>query len=432
MKALLKLIQGITKIGSTYPKAAEDASELICAATTLSSNADVDAFNGKLMRLGSEYSINGETLLSLTRLASEILRQKNGVVAGSSSATLIHNGDDSSLSRTGSGGVRLEEAPVGGVGGRPSEGESDEDEEEEEEEPADSAQRQQRRKKKRAPYKFMKEVKALEAEEWMRCNTHSWVRTSGGALLKNGGRSYTYYKCNLHVGGCQKKWRTHTALDGTLTVVEKGAHTKNAVCKILPGIHPQVRHHVTRLAGLGLPPYSIKCEANSNAAEEDPNVRKASTPQVRSFLKAEAKRMRKLFPIDTLAQLREWAEQRQITENGPKWETQPRTEMFVPPGGIFTDPKAPCVVLTTKALLENAAVIVTVAVYYGIMMDGTYKLHRGGFTVLTVGTVSLERKRGKIVQSFRPIALCFAKSESESTYAVMLRAVAAGVEVLCG
>eukprot|EP00918_Siedleckia_nematoides_P023253 GHVU01050166.1.p1 GENE.GHVU01050166.1~~GHVU01050166.1.p1 ORF type:complete len:723 (-),score=90.20 GHVU01050166.1:1438-3606(-) len=232
--------------------------------------------------------------------------------------------------------------------------------------------------------------------------------------------------------GCEARMRINEMEDGGINVARKNAHLKNAVRRVTTGIAPEVRQHVETLAGLGLPPYTVKCQANEEARKDDYDGPDATTPQIRNYLREKARRMRKEKPLGTICQLREWAESIQVTEPGPAWEGRSASTPFVPPGGISTAAEAPCVVITTKGLLQNGAAVAVATTKYGVMVDGTYKLHRGGWTLLIIGTVSLNHQRGKIVQSFRPLGVCFSKSENEIAYTVFMTSVVIGLKDLFG
>jgi hypothetical protein len=59
------------------------------------------------------------------------------------------------------------------------------------------------------------------------------------------------------------------------------------------------------------------------------------------------------------------------------------------------------------------------------MLDGTWKLHSGGWVLITAGVISLDWKRedSRLSQSFRPVAYCFAESENHDAVALLLNAV---------
>eukprot|EP00918_Siedleckia_nematoides_P044479 GHVU01097273.1.p1 GENE.GHVU01097273.1~~GHVU01097273.1.p1 ORF type:complete len:537 (+),score=67.33 GHVU01097273.1:309-1919(+) len=412
-QSLVDLVTSLNEIGRIYDVDSGEVRNILKSVTSVSSKEEVEALYGRLVAFGKNNGVSRKQVMQLIQLAGEIYEESEADEASA-------EGGEQRVVRGATG-----QSPASRRQQHQIEVENRGTKEEEEDASSDSDGGGNRATAaKRSRYRYITTIKKEDAEEWEERNKGAWLRKSGGSCNKSGSRPYKYFMCNQH-DGCTARLRTQMAVDGSMAVGEAGKHRIGATDRVAPGVPAPIRPHVRRLSGLGLTPYSIKCKANETARDESNYTgRDATTPQVRNFLKAEARRMRRKRPLHTLAQLQEWAEEIGIAEGEQAWEQLPRTKMFVPPGGVSTDAATACVVLTTKALLENAAVLVRVTLFYGVCIDGTYKLHRGGWTLLVCGCVSLNRRRGCIVQSFRPLAVAFAKSESEGTYSRLLRATA--------
>eukprot|EP00918_Siedleckia_nematoides_P030432 GHVU01065940.1.p1 GENE.GHVU01065940.1~~GHVU01065940.1.p1 ORF type:complete len:381 (+),score=50.73 GHVU01065940.1:155-1297(+) len=174
-------------------------------------------------------------------------------------------------------------------------------------------------------------------------------------------------------------------------------------------------------------PFVIKCAANEAARKDNYTGPLALTPQVRNYLKALGKRLRDQHPIKTNVDLQKWGESNQMTELGAAWTALSEHQMFVLPNGVFEDPNEPCIVFSTKALLRNGVAAARSGRGFGVQVDGTYKTHRGGFPLLVIGTTKIVMRGQEYVHAFLPIAIAFAKSESISTYRVLMGATAAAL-----
>eukprot|EP00918_Siedleckia_nematoides_P072064 GHVU01157428.1.p1 GENE.GHVU01157428.1~~GHVU01157428.1.p1 ORF type:complete len:520 (+),score=34.80 GHVU01157428.1:92-1651(+) len=286
-----------------------------------------------------------------------------------------------------------------------------------------SPKRSDSRKLPRAKYGPATKYTGVKADEWKALEGPKWIRESGGAATSR----FVYYRCRLHVD-CNAKIRIESVSDGiqvceadNLPHKERPEYRKNA------GVPAALRVLVQQYLGTGMGPFGIKTNVNEEARRIQYTGPLVLTPQIRNYLRNLSARLRKHSPIRTHAELREWAELLQDSTQGDKWATLGGDVMFVPPEGVFSDVQCPCVAVTTKGHLENAVAATKREGGFGISIDMTWKVHRGGWGVQVLGTDQLIKKGNDFVHKFLPIALAFAKSESISAYRVLLLSVKAAL-----
>ena len=134
--------------------------------------------------------------------------------------------------------------------------------------------------------------------------------------------------------------------------------------------------------------------------------------------------------LDTCSDLMEWSASRLFPDS---IDICPLDALYVLPQGYRADLKA--VVFSSRNVLSNLKRAFTGRPRgFSIMIDGTFKLHYGGFTLITAGVTTLAwSSRGSgLSQSFRPAAYCFASAESGDMVRLLLEAMKASCEKFFG
>ncbi|EGZ27902.1 hypothetical protein PHYSODRAFT_471116 [Phytophthora sojae] len=88
------------------------------------------------------------------------------------------------------------------------------------------------------------------------------------------------------------------------------------------------------------------------------------------------------------------------------------------------------VVVTTRTLLRNVVGAVNGQSDHGVVAaaDGTYKLHRGGWTLVDFGSYALHHARGAFQHKFIPCANMFVRSETTETYQALYATIRSAVQ----
>ena len=128
--------------------------------------------------------------------------------------------------------------------------------------------------------------------------------------------------------------------------------------------------------------------------------------------------------FETCADLMNWAASHTFPDSTDAFLQCEETTLHVLPCGYRNDVRG--VVFSSFKIVQN----ILKAQFdrpdnFTLMLDGTYKLHWGGWVVITVGVISLDwnRVNSGLSQSFRPVAYCFCESERKETITLLLHSV---------
>eukprot|EP00918_Siedleckia_nematoides_P032228 GHVU01069733.1.p1 GENE.GHVU01069733.1~~GHVU01069733.1.p1 ORF type:complete len:411 (+),score=55.37 GHVU01069733.1:128-1360(+) len=273
-------------------------------------------------------------------------------------------------------------------------------------------------------YKALTTILAADVEQWKQLHKIEWKKSS----TTRDGRG-AYYKCKKYEG-CRMRSRVQMQANGDAVLLTKGVHDHHGGKRASRGANPDVKKHVIPLLYEHKPSVVVQ-KANAKATAEGFIGTPVTNKQVKSLIRNYRRQLTSSCKIETIADLREWAQRHQINEAAADWDTFDDSALFVPPGGIFDDPEYPALALTTKSLLWNAAAAVRTEKPVCMLVDGTYKVHDKNYVVLSLGVESIDFDQGANRHSFRPIAVCLAVSESQQTYNVMMRSAAEGCKRLC-
>ena len=143
--------------------------------------------------------------------------------------------------------------------------------------------------------------------------------------------------------------------------------------------------------------------------------------QVRNLARNSLRDAKGPLVLESSADLLEWGRSNRFP---PNIENCAADAMYVLPHGYRADLQA--IVFSSKNILTNLnRARKGRPEGFSIMVDGTFKLHYGGWALIIAGVTTLSWcSRGSgLSQSFRPVAYCFAQSESGDAVTLLLDAM---------
>eukprot|EP00918_Siedleckia_nematoides_P073539 GHVU01160504.1.p1 GENE.GHVU01160504.1~~GHVU01160504.1.p1 ORF type:complete len:953 (-),score=152.74 GHVU01160504.1:1505-4363(-) len=415
-----------------YTFSTSDFSDIITEAAGVANVADEQnssiAFLGKVAVLAATYSIERadvESLVAAAQAPSSAAVPRQQISAGASSERGLISGNQERQQSSAVSTRQRVEVPERGhepedslVGTGIAATEEEEEEESSESDASDtsaapasgSATPNVPRSRSYAKYKTIDTIsKELGATRWLAAQSHQWTYHSSTKASKT-----KYYKCASHQG-CDAKLALKANADESFTAKAAGKHGKHRLSKKSKGVPPALRPYVDKLAKQGMQAHEITTLTNKAAVDDGLETTPAKKYQVHNWLRRERKQAKKNVNLDTVADLRAWAQAREVNTI-EEFQRLRRDQMFVPPGGACPDALHPGVCLTTPALLENFVVAHNHPDPFLLSADTTWRLHYGKFGLLVGGTQSLTWDGVANRQSFRPGMVRFSSSESTAAY----------------
>lgn len=242
------------------------------------------------------------------------------------------------------------------------------------------------------------------------------------------GKFYSVYQCKSHLACGVRVRAKGDQKTGLFDIQFNGCeHSSKPIVGNARGIPPRLRRVVDDLFNTGANPSQVWAFLSENSEHKEfvKSLDRCKTMKMIRHRKQNFARLRKGPNIlENSADLMDWAASHSFPGNISGFDACDPTDLHVLPYGYRSDVRA--VVFSCSDICAN---ILRAQIDrpdgFSIMLDGTWKLHSGGWVLITAGVISLDWKRedSRLSQSFRPVAYCFAESENHDAVALLLNAV---------